>query len=302
MTRVSIVIPCYNHARFLADAIESALHQTLQPVEVIVVDDGSTDASSGIVERYPGVTLLRQPNKGLSAARNAGLSVANGNVIIFLDADDRLWPQAAQVAAEVFEAHPAAAMIFGRCQVVDEVGRPHITNSTIAGQHSYEDLLRDNSIWTPAVAAFRRSVLDIVGGFDENNSPVADYDLYLRISRDFQVVSHEATVADYRQHSHNMSGNPVLMLEATLAVLRAQRPHVTRNARRSAAYREAFGTWRACYGERLVDRCRTSLKQGRLGAACVDAVHLLRLYPSGVRHHLRKKLKLIFNGGGTAPG
>lgn len=296
--RISIVIPCYNHGHFVADAIESALEQTWPDCEVIVVDDGSTDDSATVARRYPTARLLSQKNRGLSAARNAGLRMSTGEAVIFLDADDRLWPEAAGVAVDTFSAQPATAMVFGRCRIVNAAGVPGRTNLVTVRGRYYEELLRDNCIWTPAMAAFRRSVVTLVGGFDENNSPAADYDLYLRISRDFPVVSHDQTVVDYRQHAHNMSRDPVLMLEATLTVLRAQRPHVRHDPRRASAYRDALQNWRACYGERLVERFRAALKARRVRDACADAGHLLRLYPAGVRYHVMKKLSLMLRGPG----
>lgn len=301
LNRVSIVIPCYNHAHFLPEAIESALSQSWPHCHIVVVDDGSTDDSAEVTQRYAGVTLLRQRNRGLAAARNAGLHASDADIVIFLDADDRLWPDAARIAVEVFTAHPLAAMVFGHCRVVNALGVPRRTNLVRVRACYYEELLRDNSIWTPAMAAFRRSVLDIVGVFDEQNSPAADYDLYLRISRQFPVVSHDATVVDYRQHAGNMSRDPVLMLEATMAVLRAQEPHVRGDPRRASAYRDAMANWRACYGERLVERFRGSLRNRRYRAACADAGHLLRLYPQGVRYHVAKKLALMLRGPGDPP-
>lgn len=301
LIRVSIVIPCFNHGHFLDEAIESALRQSWPHCEIVVVDDGSTDGSSDVANRYHDVRLIRQPNQGLAAARNAGLRKSTGDFVIFLDADDRLWPDAARVAVEVFAAHPLAAMVFGHCRIVNAAGVPRRTKSVRVRACYYEELLRDNSIWTPAMAVFRRSVLDIVGLFDENNSPAADYDLYLRVSRDFPVVAHDATVVDYRQHGDNMSRDPVLMLEATLAVLRAQEPYLAGDPRRRAAYREALATWRACYGERLVDRFRMLLRRRQFLAALVDAWHLLRLYPAGVRYHLTKKILLLLRGPGDPP-
>ena len=299
--RVSIVIPCYNHAHFLGEAIESAIGQSWPHCEIVVVDDGSTDRSSDVAGCYPGVSIVRQDNRGLAAARNAGLLASSGDIIIFLDADDRLWPDAARIAVDVFAAHPLAALVFGHCRLVNASGLPARTNMVRVRACYYEELLRDNSIWTPAMAAFRRSVLDIVGLFDEANSPVADYDLYLRISRDFPVVSHDATVVDYRQHGNNMSRDHVLMLEATLKVLRAQAPYVEHDARRAAAYRDALANWRAVYGERLVERFRTAWRERRYRDACADAGHLLRLYPAGVRYHVMKKLSVMMRGPGDPP-
>jgi glycosyltransferase involved in cell wall biosynthesis len=300
LIRVSIVIPCYNHAHFLPEAIESALGQSWPDCRVVVVDDGSTDRSAEVAQRYQ-VTVVTQPNRGLAAARNAGLRASDGDIVIFLDADDRLWPDAARIAVDVFRAHPHAAMVVGQCRVVSADSAPRTTNLVRVRACFYEELLRDNSIWTPAMAAFRRSVLASVGPFDERNSPAADYDLYLRISRQFPAVSHDATVVDYRQHGNNMSRDPVLMLEATLAVLRAQESHVRDSPSRASAFRDAMANWRACYGERLVERFRASLRQRQYRAACADAGHLLRLYPAGVRYHVAKKLALMLRRPGKPP-
>src|SRR5215212_9690625 len=91
---VSVVIPCYNQAHFLSEAIESVLAQTHPNFEIIVVDDGSTDNTSEVAARYPGVRHIRQDNQGLAAARNTGLRESKGTCLVFLDADDRLLPNA----------------------------------------------------------------------------------------------------------------------------------------------------------------------------------------------------------------
>jgi glycosyltransferase involved in cell wall biosynthesis len=293
--RVSIIIPCFNHAHYLTEAITSAIAQTIR-CQVVVVDDGSTDDSSAVAQRYASVKLVRQDNRGLAAARNRGVRESDGDVIIFLDADDRLWQVAAQAAVNQLSAHPLAAMVVGRCRVVDAAGQPQPTNQLPDRVCNYEQLLLDNAIWTPAMAAFRRSILERVGEFDETNSPAADYDLYLRIAREYPIVSHDTTVVDYRQHDDNMSRDHVKMLEATLKVLRAQEPHVRQHAKHDAAYREALTNWRVCYGERLVDRFRLALRERRYRDALADASHLLRLYPAGVRQHLMKKLAVMIRG------
>jgi len=292
MTRVSVVIPCYNHARFLPQAIESALAQDRPVHEVVVVDDGSTDGSGRVAAGY-GVTLVSQANAGLSRARNAGLARTSGEIVIFLDADDRLRPAAARLAVETFVAHPEAAMVYGRCQLIDADGAPLLTNIPVILERHYEELLRRNYIWMPAMAAFRRTTLDHVGPFDPTVNPSADYDLYLRIARQASIISHDAIVADYRQHGANMSGDPVLMLDATLAVLAAQRVHVEGDPRLRAALEDGIRDWRAFYGEHLVERFRAALHARRLASAAHDAVHLLRLYPAGVRFHLAKKARLL---------
>jgi glycosyltransferase involved in cell wall biosynthesis len=104
---VSIIIPCHNQARFLflSDAIASVLGQTHSPVELIVVDDGSPDNTAEIARRYEAIRFLRQENRGVSTARNAGFSASTGAYVMFLDADDRLMPNAVQEHLRCFADH-----------------------------------------------------------------------------------------------------------------------------------------------------------------------------------------------------
>src|SRR5215213_4115846 len=111
---VSVVIPCYNLAHFLGEAIESVLAQSYPNFEIIVVDDGSPDNTSEVAARYPGVRLVRQENQGLSGARNAGLARSEGEYVVFLDADDRLLPEALEAHLEHLKAHPECAFVSGR--------------------------------------------------------------------------------------------------------------------------------------------------------------------------------------------
>lgn len=287
---VSIIIPCFNHGRFLAAAIESAQRQAGPQVEVIVVDDGSTDDSAAVAAQYPRVTLIRQPNGGLSRARNAGLAAARGDCCIFLDADDRLLPGAARAAVETFDVHPDAAMVVGRCRLVDERGRPLATALPDVQSDFYRELLRTNYIWMTAMVAFRRSVFARVGDFDPRVNASADYDMYLRVARRLPLARHGELVAEYRQHDANMSRDPVLMLESTLAVMRVQAPFARGDTALGSAYREGIRRWRQWYGERLVERFRDAWRTGAHRDAARAAGHLLRLYPRGVWRHIRRKM------------
>src|SRR5215211_2313466 len=157
---VSVVIPCYNQAHFLSEAIESVLAQSHPNFEIIVVDDGSTDDTSEIAARYPEVRLVRQENKGLSGARNAGLAHSEGEYVVFLDADDRLLPEALEAHLEHLEAHPECAFVSGPCRRIAADGSPLPTplRRHIEGDH-YLVLLHRCYIWPPAVVMFRRAIL-----------------------------------------------------------------------------------------------------------------------------------------------
>jgi len=295
---VSIVIPCYNQARFVGEGIASALAQTgPHGIDVIAVDDGSTDGSAAVMAAAAATSarlrVISQPNCGLAAARNAGLDAARGELIIFLDADDRLHPGAVNAAVKSLAAATDAIMTFGRCTLVDEGGQPMLTNLPVVTENFYAELLQRNYIWTPAMAAFRRHVFEAVGRFDSRVDPSADYDLYLRIARHGRIVSHGQLVADYRQHGSSMSRDPVAMLDATLAVLAAQRPYIDAHSEFRRLYWRGRRAWRIFYGEQLVERFRTDLHAGRYRRALSAAGHLLRLYPHGVAHHVLKKGGLI---------
>src|SRR5215467_1357999 len=128
MAMVSVVIPCYNQARFLGEAIESVLAQTCPRSEIIVVDDGSTDDTLKVASSYRQVRCLSQRNQGQGAARNEGLKHASGEFIVFLDSDDRLLSHALQVGMESFEAHPEVAFVAGRCVVLGVDGVQRFTH------------------------------------------------------------------------------------------------------------------------------------------------------------------------------
>src|SRR5215217_8951250 len=111
---VSVIIPCYNQAHFLSEAIQSVLAQSYPHFEIIVVDDGSTDTTSQVASRYPEVRCIRQNNQGLSGARNSGFAQSKGSYLVFLDADDRLLPGALETGLECLKAHPECAFVSGR--------------------------------------------------------------------------------------------------------------------------------------------------------------------------------------------
>lgn len=256
--RASVVITCHNQGAFLAQAIESALAQTYPGVEVIVVDDGSTDETAEVAARYPDVRLVSQPRAGLPAARNAGLGLCTGDVVTFLDADDRLLPHAVETGVRALLAHPEAACVAGHYRLIDAAG-------TVTAEWTrapvdfdpYAALLRRNHIGMHAAVLYRRAVLVELGGFDTTLRACEDYDVYLRLARAHDIHVHGVLIAEYRRHAGNLSRDPVLMLEAALRVHRRQWPYVRTRPRYLAAYREGRAFWRDYYGGQVLELLRT---------------------------------------------
>ncbi|HEX8501613.1 MAG TPA: glycosyltransferase [Pyrinomonadaceae bacterium] len=298
-TDVSVVITCYNHAPFLGEAVGSALAQRGPGVEVVVVDDGSTDGSAAVAEGFEGVRVIRQRNQGVAAARNAGLRASGGRYVVFLDGDDRLLPGALGAGALALGGHPAAAFAYGRYRAIAHDGSPAPTppQPRVEGDH-YEALLRRNHIPLPGMVIYRRDVFDAAPAWDGAADHAGDWELYLRLARRFPVVCHHAPVVEYRLHPANTSHDYALMLKCSMAVLRAQRPHVRGERRLRDAYRDGVETIRASYGEMLFERARARMRAGEWRPAAADARALLRHYPQGVFRHARRKAALL--GGGAA--
>ena len=252
---VSVVITCHNHARFLEAAIASAAAQTHRPLEIIVVDDGSTDGTAAVLARHPEVEAVRQENLGLPAARNAGLALARGGWVTFLDADDLLLPHALEAGVRHLSEHPECALVSGGYQFIDRDGRrmwdPRVPP---APGEPYLELLRRNYIGMHATVLYRREALVAVGGFDPSLAAAEDYDVFLKIARRQPIARHDRVVALYRRHGANMSEQHDRMLRNVLAILDAQDPHCRTDPARSAALRQGRRFWLRLYGPPLLGR------------------------------------------------
>ncbi|MBN1137154.1 MAG: glycosyltransferase [Anaerolineae bacterium] len=279
---MSVIIPCYNQGRFLSEAIESVLQQTYREFEIVVVDDGSTDHSSEVAARFPGVRIIRQENRGLPAARNTGLEQSSGWYVVFLDADDRLLPVALASNLACLRSHPDCAFAAGQYRMiaVDGTALAHCPEPFPQRDH-YVELLRGNAICLPAAVLYRRDVLDSMGGFGISASlkGCEDYDLYLRIAREFQIVLHDVVVAEYRQHPTSMSRNAALMLASFQAALRAQLPTIKGNKRYEETLKMGIKKGQEAYGLQLAVQVRDCLETRAWDRALMSAWALLRLAP-----------------------
>jgi glycosyltransferase involved in cell wall biosynthesis/peptidoglycan/xylan/chitin deacetylase (PgdA/CDA1 family)/SAM-dependent methyltransferase len=295
---ISVIVPCYNQAHFLTEAIESILSQTYPHYEIVVIDDGSTDNTAEVSGRYPGVRCVRQENRGLAAARNTGLRKSNGDYLVFLDADDRLLPHALEVGLACLRAHPQCAFVAGRCIRIGNDGQPLPTTEE-AGRDgdAYSRLLSGCPILVPAVM-YRRASFQAFPGFDTSMSAAEDYHLYYRIARELPIHFHDSVVAEVRQHHANMTSNTALMLRSNLTALQTQWRYVKANPEYKKAYRAGLRFWRTHYGARLAAELPNQIRLGEWKRALSAIVLLLRYYPQGLAGALHDWF-LLWNVRGT---
>lgn len=217
--RISVVVPCFNAERYISATLRSVLGQGLSAIEVIVVDDGSQDASADLVQsRFPGVTLLRQPNQGVAAARNLGIAHASGEWVAFVDADDIWLPDKLAAQWALLQSNPEARMAYTAWQVWQSTdpGPPAQLVADLAAAAGdearwagasgwiYPELLLDCCVWTSTVLA-QTALLRELGGFDSSLRIGEDYDLWLRASRVTPILRVPRPLALYRHHPSNVT-------------------------------------------------------------------------------------------------
>lgn len=230
---VSVIMPCYNAAPFIADALRSILAQQYPgDLEILVVDDGSTDESVSVAAAFDRVKVLAQQNAGAAAARNLALTQARGDVIAFLDADD-LWT-AGSLACRVERllADPAAGVVFGNfsrwipptaagnlgSELPDQL--PDWAIDVARAGWVYPDILLDPIVHIIATVV-RRSVVDAIGGFDATLRTGEDYDFFIRAARHCRFSRVDRVVARYRQHPASITRKPQPTSNAYTVVCRA---------------------------------------------------------------------------------
>lgn len=208
---VSIIIPAYNYAQYLDGAVRSALAQTHQPVEVIIVDDGSTDATPDLGRRLardlPGVRYVRQQNAGLSAARNTGIRLASHPFVTFLDCDDEFLPHMVETLIHAFDTQPPAAGLIACATIrIDRDGLP-IGEKRVRPRGSRPYTSADILMKTrfPCCVLARRSCFDSSGLFDTSLRSSEDRDMWIRIGRHHGIYYVDQPLVRIRRHDSNMS-------------------------------------------------------------------------------------------------
>lgn len=219
---VSILIPTYNHGAYLGDAIRSILGQTYSNIEIIVIDDGSTDDSQAVAKTFGDqINYIWQQNSGLCAARNTGLNAAQGTYIGLLDADDILEPDYCHRLVSALLAFPDAEGIVCGYRFVDVQNNPlpQVESRCFTGQDLYEVLLDGNFLVPESILLHRRCYKN-VGLFDTALTACEDWDMWLRVAKSHKIICTERVLTRHRILPASMSSDPVRMLDNRLAVLR----------------------------------------------------------------------------------
>jgi glycosyltransferase involved in cell wall biosynthesis len=197
---VSVVVPVFNGERFLREAVQSVLAQKYSPLEIIIVDDGSTDGTATVARSFSEpVRYLRQANKGPAAARNRAIEHAKGSLIAFADADD-IWPaDKLELQLPYLIGDPAIEIVMGRIQQVS-------LSKTIDGQTQAEKFAEPAFSVNLGSAVIRKSVFERIGLFDETMRYSEDVDWFMRTREGgAAIVTIDAVTLFYRQHEENMT-------------------------------------------------------------------------------------------------
>lgn len=223
MPLVSIIIPVYNGETTLRETINSVVNQTFENYEILVINDGSTDATLDVLSKIKDsrIQVFSYPNARQAASRNRGLERAKGDYIAFLDADDLWMRDKLELQVKALQAHPEAAFAYSWTDYIDERGNflhpgRHITmNGTV-----YGDLIVNNFVENGSNPLIRRDVFDRVGVFDEALPPAEDWDMWLRIAECYPFVAVPAVGVLYRLTSTSSSLNIAQQKRQCLEVLK----------------------------------------------------------------------------------
>lgn len=221
MIKVSAIIPTYNSALYLASAVDSVLAQTLQEIEVVVIDDGSADETESLMRGYGSrVRYFRQRNGGVAVARNRGIRESRGRYVAFLDADDVWVPHKLETQLAALGKNPDHRACYSAFTIADSDLSPLGVNQSVRKASALEDLLLGgNLVGTPSSVLCERALFDEASGFDPTLSQCADWEMWIRLAvlTDFLYVNEP--LVTYRQHGANMSRSVPLLERDSLRTL-----------------------------------------------------------------------------------
>lgn len=222
MPEISVIVPTYNYAHFIGDCLDSIFAQTYKDFEVIVIDDGSTDDTARVLEKYKGeIRYIYQENKGLPAARNTGIQAAQGEYLAFLDSDDLWLPEKLDEQIRFLRNDTDMGIIFSDASAFNEKGmirKSILKEENICTGFCFQRLFMGNYLVMPTVMIRKRCLVES-GLFDESLTAVEDYDLWLRISLFYKIGFVDKVLAMYRVHPSNMSGDFCRLMDNEIKVI-----------------------------------------------------------------------------------
>ncbi|MGH7774566.1 MAG: glycosyltransferase family 2 protein [Candidatus Binatia bacterium] len=281
MPKVSVIIPTYNRAEFLRSAIRSVLNQTFQDFEIIVIDDASENNTEEVVRSFGdiGIRYFRHElNKGNAAARNTGIKNSGGHYIALLDDDDEWLPSKLEKQVRLLDSTPpiVGAVYTGFVEIEKANGKTVVVTPTKRGS-IFNDLLLQNWIGLSTVL-LRRECFDKVGSFDENLPATVDYDMWIRIAKEFQFDFIPEPLVKYSNHQSQLSHNYEIVIKG----LEAQ---IKKNGLLFASNRKGFSNLYLSLGKLY---CYTgNIRKGR--QALLKAIGL---YPFEIRNYYNLCLSL----------
>ncbi len=222
---VAAIIPCFNARRFVADAVHSALVQTYPRVQIVVIDDGSTDRPGDVLRPFQDrIKFVAQPHQGLAAARNRGIAETEAELIALLDADDRWHQDKIRRQVAVLESRPECCLVYTARQLIDKVGEPIQEGTTwyplppepVHGECLLE-LVRANRLMSSSVL-FWRAALSAGSWFDQRLAACEDWDLWLRLAERYQIGYVDEPLTEIRVHDSNMTLDARQMYASSLQV------------------------------------------------------------------------------------
>ena len=311
MTPIGIVIPTFNGERFLAETLRSVQSQSVGDWECVIVDDGSADGSTAIASQFTSVDerfrLVRQPNAGVSAARNRGFRELSETprYIVFLDQDDVWLPNTLEALSLELDRHPGAVGAHGLCDTIDESGVRTGEEFTENGRRrlgydglalaprdpalptAFETLLYANAVCPPGLLLARREFYDRVGPWDVNFAAVQDWDMCIRLSRHGEVRYVDRVVILYRRHARSGSRDGLRNIVEIRRLYHKTFFSPENDERQQKLVRDG---WRALQVYRMrekIARAHAEIRSGRLAAGtmmlghvAVHAIRLVRCYPT----------------------
>ena len=265
--KISVVIPAYNRAATIGRAIASVSKQTVAPHEIIVVDDGSDDATAEVVKTYDGVLLLRQNHQGVSAARNNGAMMSEGEWIAFLDSDDAWMPDKLEKQIRFHETHPELPISYTDERWIRNGKEVPVAAKFAKYEGDIFERCLDDCIVAPSSVMVKKVFFDRFGGFDESFEVCEDYELWLRMAHEtpFGLIG-EKLIVKYGGHADQLSRRYRAMDRWRVRALEKLRENGIENAALTEMLRQKY--------RRLLDGARRS---GREEAAMHYAMRLNEL-------------------------